>query len=225
MPRCYTDHQPNYNPAHLLSSLVVGAHFGWYVEEASNGPAHTPLVKDEFGLLDKKFYFKVPKLLPYRGLLARRSGLLLFTHYCLFLPYGPFLLKSDFWCVFFVKFSSKVGRIQKRATLATAGHAARVYRSPVCSLQARIAGNCCVLARSACQCGAKYYLVQGQERLQAVDPALCLDQHDLRCRKGLCECIWYSSRRSRPDSAVRPAQPNRYCRSDTLSCVSKLNYM
>lgn len=54
MPQCYTDYLPNYNPAHLLSNIIVGTHLGWYKEGVvmnDLGP--------EFGLLDKKYYYKV----------------------------------------------------------------------------------------------------------------------------------------------------------------------
>jgi len=54
LPQCYTDFLPNYNPTHLLSSIVVGTHMGWY-QEAANMNDLGP----EFGILDKKFYFKV----------------------------------------------------------------------------------------------------------------------------------------------------------------------
>ena len=40
-PRCYTDSQPNYNPAQLLSAIVVGEHIGWkLVDMEENSEEH-----------------------------------------------------------------------------------------------------------------------------------------------------------------------------------------
>lgn len=54
MPQCYTDYLPNYNAPHLLKSVIVGDHLGWYAEAALAND-HNP----ELGLLDKKHYYKV----------------------------------------------------------------------------------------------------------------------------------------------------------------------